>query len=184
MRKIKSRQNRKYIYAAVSAVIAVSSALAIWLLFFNNAAEKTTDSAASSSSSNEQTYTPPTEEEKQGETTTEQDARKDQQLGDGDGQTTDAKIHITFASQNASTYTIRTIVPDTTLQGKCELRILKGTSAIYRQTVDTQLVADNTTCRGFDFSVADFDRGTYDAKIVFTNAETTATTIKTIEVVP
>lgn len=92
-----------------------------------------------------------------------------------------ATINITAKNQNGSLFQIRAMIDVIETGGTCTLTLSKGNSVVTRQ-VQTQALAQATTCQGFDIPVSELSAGTWDTKISYEHTGVTAEVTDTIEV--
>lgn len=114
----------------------------------------------------------PTEDQvRAGEETAEQTSEPDPSSSDttnSNSQPTTVTVEFSSGpSVNSGTLSVRAIVQELNTSGSCTLTLSKSGSTTITKTAGAQAFANVSTCKGFDFSVKNLDKGTWDIAIQY-----------------
>lgn len=162
----KRKLSRRWIMIIAVLATALLAAGVVTYTYIKGNNDKTTlnDSKSENSSSNKVNYDPPTNEEKAAG-----DKQKSESVNAEPSTDQSNNLDVTFSAvnQNDDVVQIRTMIQGV-IQGSCSLTVVNGSQS-KTFTSSTQLLANASTCSGFDISTSDIGTGKWDIKLTVTS---------------
>lgn len=100
----------------------------------------------------------------------------------GDGEKATLGVHITSVNQNDSNLLVRSQLDSTITEGTCTLSLSKTGSATVTKTSGVQVLANTSTCSGFNVPLSELSAGSWNISLVFANDTLTGTANTTVTI--